>query len=475
MSRLLSNVAGILVSSLLIGTNTLDAQVRDSGSVRSQGQPSAAPAPAARDRHAAIRHVNLANKGGVWVGFAGQARERVETWSNFNFGTLPAGSSLKTDDSFALTRLLFSADLHLGSRARVFAQAKSSLSTNRELVGGRRTSDVDELDAQQLFAEVRVLGDAKTGALTLQGGRFEINFGKQRLFSNLDWGNTRRTYEGGSAAYVRPAGSITAFWAQPVQVRFYRPDRRDSSTRVFGLYGTARRGNLGSDLYWFGQHRDSGVVAWNGTVGRERRQTVGARLWGPTRAQSSVDLEGEVAFQFGTMGTSDISARMVAAQAGYTWRAVSRTPRVFLGFDYASGDDAAGGDVGTFSQLNPQAHPFLGLADMAGRQNVVDVSGGASAALARRLNVTAEYHLLSRASTTDAFYNKAGGVGRAATFGTSKAIGSDLDLTVRTPIDRYTLLMFGWSHFSPGQFIKQGTTGGAKAIDMAYAMLQYTM
>jgi len=477
MQQIVRRTEKVLALLLLVGASNLSAQTTPTPPVQ-QGAPTAKPAaaPAQKDKYAKIRHVNVANGGKFWVGFAGQMRERVESWSEFNFGALPAGSPLKRDDMFALTRMFLSADLHAGSRVRVFAQAKSSLSTNRELAGGRRTTDVDEIDAQQLFAEARLSASRpNANALVLQGGRFEMNFGKQRLFSNLDWANTRRAYEGGNAAYVTARSSITALWAQPVTIRFYRPDRRDSSTRVFGLYGTTRRTNFGTDVYWLGQHRDA--AAWNGTAGQEKRQTVGARLWGPTRAQSAIDLEGEVAYQFGTLGTANISAQMFAGQAGYTWHKVRRTPRVFLGVDYASGDDAVGGDVGTFSQLNPQAHPHLGLADLAGRQNVVDMSGGVSASLWRKLSGVAEYHVINRASATDAFYNKAGGVARAATFGTSKAIGSDLDLTLRAPLDRYTMLMMGWSHFFPGQFIKQGgaAANAAKPIDLAYVMFQYTL
>src|SRR2546430_8593325 len=44
--------------------------------------------------------------------------------------------------------------LHAGSHLRLFAQGKSSFSTTRELAGGGRPSDVDEIDVHQLFAEM---------------------------------------------------------------------------------------------------------------------------------------------------------------------------------------------------------------------------------------------------------------------------------------------------------------------------------
>ncbi len=103
----------------------------------------------------AIRHVNLSGNGAVWVAFAGQLRERVESWQSFNFGALPpAPATAEASDAFVLTRALMSADLHAGSHLRLFAQGKSSFSTTRDLAGGRRPSDVDEIDVHQLYAEV---------------------------------------------------------------------------------------------------------------------------------------------------------------------------------------------------------------------------------------------------------------------------------------------------------------------------------
>src|SRR5213078_1925444 len=84
---------------------------------------------------APIRHVNLSGNGAVWVAFAGQLRERVESWQSFNFGALPPATA-EASDAFVLTRALMSADLHAGPHLRLFAQGKSSFSTTRDLAGG---------------------------------------------------------------------------------------------------------------------------------------------------------------------------------------------------------------------------------------------------------------------------------------------------------------------------------------------------
>lgn len=431
------------------------------------------------DPFSAIRHVNLSRGGTVWVGFGGQARERVESWTNFNFGAVPPppfGSS----DVFALTRLFVSADLHAGSHLRLFAQGKSSFSTPRDLAGGRRSSDVDEVDVHQLYAELRTSASGATGGVvSLRGGRLEMAYGRERLVSALDWGNTKRAFEGVTAAYSRSSATLAAFWARPVVVRLYQADRRDSTTTLFGVYGTMQAARIatGVEFYGIGQYRDSNATGWNGTAGRERRYTVGARLWGPTRRESTLDLEGEAALQFGKVGANSIQASMVTVQVGYTFRRVARTPRLYVNLDYASGDAAPGGDVGTFSQLNPQPHPFLGFADIAGRQNAVDVSGGGAMRVWRTLEGAFAYHVLRRASANDAFYALSGAVSRAPSFGTSKRVATELDLTVRWPIDAHKLLFAGWSHVWAGEFIRQGggPVGADKPIDFVYLMAQYTL
>ena len=436
---------------------------------------------AARDQLTALQHVNLNDSGSVWIGFGGQLRERVEGWSNFNFGTLPATPTTVTaSDAFALTRLLLSADLHAGPHLRVFAQGKSSLVTTRTLAGGRRPSDEDDLDVHQLYAELRSSKLGRDGGvLALKGGRFEMAYGRERLVSALDWANAKRNFEGGTASYDAPTGSVTAFWTRPVVVRAYQQDRKDTTTALFGLYSSARptRLAMGADLYWIGQQRDSGAGTWNGTVGRERRHTVGVRLWGPTKGVSTFDLEGEFALQFGQMGSNAIRAQMFAGQAGYTFRRLSRAPRLYANLDYASGDESVGGDVGTFSQLNPQPHPFLGFADIIGRQNSVDLSGGGAMRVWRTMSGAVDYHILRRATATDAFYALNGAVARPSGFGTSKNLASEVDVTLRWPVDRHMLLLTGWSHVLPGRFIMQGgsASGADKPIDFTYLTLQYTL
>src|SRR5204862_7904450 len=131
-----------------------------------------------------------------------------------------------------LSRAVRAVDLHAGPHLRLVGQGESRFSATRELAGGRRPSDVDEIDVHRLYAEV------DGGGFSLRGGRLEMAYGRERLVSALDWANTKRGFDRVTARYGDRSGtSLTAFWARPVVVRLYHADRRDSMTSLFGVYG----------------------------------------------------------------------------------------------------------------------------------------------------------------------------------------------------------------------------------------------
>ena len=64
------------------------------------------------------------------------------------------------------------------------------------------------------------------------------------------------------------------------------------------------------------------------------------------------------------------------------------SPRAYLEFDYASGDKKPGGNVGTFNQLFPNGHSYLGYIDYIGRQNIISSSAGISVTPLRDLTLS---------------------------------------------------------------------------------------
>ena len=413
-----------------------------------------------------LKFIPLTRDGSVWLTIGGQARERGEYFRHFQFGS----SEPEETDAYLLSRFRLSADLHVTPYFRMFAEGKSSLALDRDLVGGRTTGFVDELDLFNGFADVMIpFGDQ--ASVTLRGGRQELIFGSQRLVGPGDFTQVPHTFEGGAGFLRIFDWVITGFWAQPVVVDKYRFDKSTPDQELFGAFATGPLHLLpvNLDLYWL--DASNRIAAFNGTTGRERRHTLGGRLWGKIAA-TGLDFEVEGASQFGTLGRGDIAASMATAVLGYTLPVPRLAPRVYLEFDHASGDERPGGNVGTFNQLFPNAHPFLGYIDYIGRQNITSASGGLAVTPVRDLTVTLQQYFFWRASDRDAIYNKAGGVLRPGTGTTARYVGAEIDLLATYNFTRHLQGYAGYSHFWAGEFIRK--TGPSRDSDFLYGALQYT-
>jgi hypothetical protein len=353
---------------------------------------------------------------------------------------------------------------------RLFAEGKSALASDRDLQGGNTNAFVDEIDLQNGFADVMVpLGEA--AGVTLRGGRQELLFGAQRLVGVSDFTNVRRTFDGGLGIVRVGDWTLTPFWAEVVVVDRYRFNEPTSDQKLFGIYGTgpAHLLPVNLDLYWLGV--DNSQATFNGTSGREERQTLGGRGWGKI-GQTHLDFEVEGAGQFGTVGRADIAAWMLATNLGYTLPFPSLSPRVYVEFDYASGDGSPGGNVGTFNQLYPTGHSFLGYIDYIGRQNIISPSAGLTVSPLRGLSLSLQQYLFWRASDRDALYNKSGAVLRPGTGTTARYVGAEIDLLANYQFTRHLLGYVGYSHFFAGDFIRD--TGPGRDSDFFYTALQYT-
>ena len=407
-----------------------------------------------------IKFIPLNSDGSVYLSIGGGVRERLETFGNFNFGP-------DNDATYFLYHFLLHGDLHITKFVRVFVEGIDAESTDRELPGGLRTTDVNAFDLNQAFLDINI--PIAGGTLTLRGGRQSFAFGKQRLISPLPWGNAYRHWDGFSAILDIRGWNAHGFWSEFAPVDKYHSDLPDGQTKLYGVYITHGKpvDPLAVDAYFLGLDKED-RVAFNGTVGQEQRYTIGGRLFGTLKA---FDYEVESAYQFGQVGAGDVSAWMFTTEEGYTFKPCPLTPRLWLGFDYASGDDRAGGDVGTFNQLFPLGHAYFGYIDEIGRQNIVDIHPGLSIKCASdKLTVKAEGHFFWRAESADALYNGGGGVVRRGAPGTSKDVGTEFDLVANYKFNRHLDVEAGYSHFFPGTFIKQ--TGPDNDINFFYLQTQ---
>lgn len=450
--------------------------------------PAAAPAPPARPAFKPLRfeedwskfdpatgdelfdplkRISLNDDGSAYASFGGELRLRLESWWAFNFNDISAN-----DDVFALGRALAHLDVHLSKSFRFYVEGKSAgLLEDRKLPGGRRTLDVDNLDLQNAFADI-VFGLDDNVSLTARIGRQELLFGKQRLVSPLPWANTKRTWDAARAILKFDNWRIDGFYSRYAAVQKYDFNDWSIGPDFFGAYAAGKIGDgpkpWDLDLYWLGLDADR--ITFNGTTGHESRHTVGARLGGPF-GDSGFDMDLEGMYQFGSLADADISAYAFASQLGYNFSGTTVSPRLYIGFDYASGDDTpADGKAQTFNQLFPLGHAYFGFMDFVGRQNIIDLSTGFSIKPVPALTLRTDLHFFWRASTDDALYNAGGGVVRAGALATSREVGQEFDITATWKVDHHLEIEGGYAHFFAGDFISDSGPGD----DMDWVYVQAT-
>ena len=392
------------------------------------------------------------------LNWGGAIQLRSETWENFAF--LPSA-----DDDFTLGRVQLNADVGIGASSRFFVEAKSSLSTDRDLPGGTRTLDVDTLALQQAYFDFRHA--AADSNFRLLVGRQPLAFGRQRLVSPLPWGNTLRAWDGARMTYSSERWTVDGFYTWFAPVDKYDSNSRNRNEPFRGIY--ARRmsaPNRGIDAYWF--RRGSIVTGPGGGRMNEERDTLGLRLYhqsGPWRGDI------ELTHQSGDSGPFDVNAESVALEGARYWEN-GFTESVTVGMDYASGDDAGTERLETFDQLYPLAHAYLGYIDIIGRKNIR--SGFVRGRFRLPEEVTLEVTALtfSRASADDALYNGGGGQVRSGAAASDNHVGNELDITVSRALGARGRLLVGYSRFSPGNFVK--LSGPATATDFGYVQYSAT-
>ena len=413
-----------------------------------------------------IKYIPFDDAGRFWLSLGGQLRGRIEMWSNFQYGQ----STPDVDDSYFLTRIRFHTDLHLTRYLRIFAEFKSALSTSRTLTGGRRSVNVDTAGLLNAFAELKLpLGDLDLGVV---GGRRELQFGVQRLVSPLDWANARRTFMVGMAYARGETWEGSGFWSQPVTVEKHDFNERDKDTQFYGIYTTFQLpvDGMGMDVYWLALQFET-ARASNGTLGPGDRHTIGGRLFGDIPA-TPLKLDLEAAAQVGKVGVNDILAGMLSVKATWPFPDTLFRPAAYLGYDWASGDSGTGGKVGTFDQLYPLGHAYLGLIDSVARQNIHSVQAGVSVRPLSRGVLEMTWLVFWLEDVNDALYDAGGAVIRLDPTASSSFVGGEVDLTFKYPLARGLDTLVGYSHFFTGQYLSD--SGPDDDVDFGYLQIQYT-
>ncbi len=363
-----------------------------------------------------IKWIPLDKDGSLFLTVGGELRERFQDVRNQGFG-LPSPSH----DANGFHRIFLFADIHLGPHFRTFAEL-----VNGEIMGALvnpSPTEKDPLDLLQGFADV-TLPVRNHGAFTLRIGRHEMTFGSGRFISFRDTPNLRREFDGVRTFWTNGKGKrLDALLVRPVnpQLGIFN-DHADSTQLFWGVYATspvsAGKG-LNLDVYYLGLDRKNATFAQGRA--RERRHTVGARLFGnrtgfdwdeardfhrPGRTDNdfAFDWDVEGAFQFGSFATVGIRAWMISSNGGFTIAESRFSPRLGLKADALSGDrNLQDNRLDTFNPFYPSLQ-YYSQAGLFAPANLIDFQPSITVDLAKSVSANVAWSSLRRESKADAFY-----------------------------------------------------------------------
>lgn len=417
-----------------------------------------------RDALDTIKFIPLNNRKTNYLSLGGEAREKVEDYRHFPLMAPPT-------HAYFLQRYMLHADLHLGAKWRFFGQIQSD--HQGDYNGGMvqpQGPQVDRFDLNQGFAEYDTpLGGGN--ALTLRGGRQEINYGDGRLLSPRESPNVRQSFDG-----VRLSARVGTLRVDGLALRAVNiyPGSFDNRTLagqdVWGIYATlptekvqARvpAGGPGSGIDVYALEYDRrGAVFSQGTAG-EHRATVGIRLFGQT---GNFDYDWEAAGQNGRFGGEGVRAYLAATDTGYTFRRLPLTPRLGLRADIASGGkDPHGHTLQTFNALYGRGD-FYGEVNLFDSANLRDLRPSVDLYAGRTI-ITLDSFFLWRDSVQDGLYSPGMTLAFPASGSRSRYVGTLRAAQVLWQINRHFALTLNYTHLSAGRYLHEA--GGQ---DVNYTM-----
>lgn len=405
-----------------------------------------------------LKRISLGGK--TELSFGGQYRFRYESDNNRKLG----GSDPESQEVY-LNRLFLFGDFKVANLFRFFAEFKYAGISNNELPAGAITHDKPDLE--NLFADGWVF-NSKGTRLGLRVGRQELQYGKQRLISPLDWANTRRTFDGVRVMSAFKGWSLDGFVTRPVGVNPNKLNKPASAQLFAGLYSSKKLNKHLFSGYFLIYSKNAPVSPATGLSTSFDYLTLGTGYDGKG---GSFDWSTEAAYQFGKQSGNSISAYMLSINGGYSFKDHPAKPRIGVGWDMASGDnDPSDSKVNTFHQLFPLGHAFLGWADQVGRRNINAFTVQLSAKPSKNVVAKLNWFSFGLMEEKDALYNAGGKVSRQDITGASgRSVGNELDALVILKLNRHASLHMGYLHFKPGKFIRN--TGSSESHNMVYLML----
>ncbi|GAA4277597.1 alginate export family protein [Aquimarina mytili] len=360
-------------------------------------------------------------------------------------------------EGYLLTRFMIHADIHLGTKFRIFIQPASGFDFFKEAPAS--IVDRDELFLLNFFAVYKFLQN-ESNSLAFRLGRQELNYGRGRLITIREGPNIRHYWEGISLLFDSPKWKGDAFFTKYGTNKSGVFDNPiwDNEETFWGSYWQSKKTifkNTKLNVYYLG-FIDNVSQFFNAT-GKETRHSIGGRLY---KTQSQWDYDIEITGQFGNIGDADILAIGFFGEVGYTLKPDATIKhRIGLKTDYFTGDrDAADNKANTFNPMYPRQGYYRGSGALYAA-NYWDIHPSFSINVANNFSFLVDWTWYWRVSSEDGIYIGGSGIPQLAPNESSKKyLGSQLDFEFSYRLNEYINTTINYAHFYSGGFVEENPT-----------------
>jgi hypothetical protein len=396
-----------------------------------------------------------------WLCFTAGYRARFE---GYNAGGFQEGNS----DYYLLTRFRLGASIKPAPWIKAYVELQDATAFWKDppLVPPYQST----WDLRRAYVD---FGDLENDPFSIRVGRQDLAFGHLRLVGTAYWRNASRGWDAAMAVTNWGRLRVNAWAASPVVVFANGLSHHLPGNDLHGVYTTIKTGMPDTVVEPYALWRLSpGFKTESGAPSKLDEKTFGVRWAG---SASPFDYDAEAAVQTGHIAPDRVRAWALSAILGYTVRSSRIKPRVFVKYDFASGDkNPKDGVRGTFDQLYPNIHDHHGLADQVAWQNLKSVRAGLRLSLRPNWMVAATYNDWWLANATDAFYNASGAVVARDPKGTSGThIGREYDAQSSYRPNRHLEVGAGVGYIRSGAFLIR--TKHAPSYVYPYVMLNYNV
>lgn len=313
-------------------------------------------------------------------------------------------------------------------------------------LGDPASGDLESTDNVDLHQAYFFLQCPQLPIFYLKGGRFEVNYGNQRVFGSVGWHNVGRSWEGLIASFRPENIRFDLFYLKKMEINSVGYNR---DFDVFGIYSMIEQAHVDAFIF-YELNADSNGYA----EAPLKRFNLGA-YYNNTFDNFDIIFQGN--YQLGTYVPNmlpdttslDIAAFMVNGEFGYTFEGKGNA-RLALGFDYTSGDDGTDSTkYKAYTNAYYTGHAFRGYMDYflgSPMHGLIDIVFRAKGNIAPNWIVKGDFHYFKAAENYSFTFNQGT---PDETTGLSSKIGYEFDLTIVRKVTNGSVMTGGMSVLSP--------------------------